>query len=212
MSEGLIAAGLLNAESETSTRITDKGTPGGSQSASGSGSRSLQAAYVLNTFVGGVVVGAIAKAVVRTGRAIVRRTFQIAVQNIREAAAVANRAAETARRAEAAARLRRNKANGDAFEAAVGTELEATHEVVAPQVTIKTPSGTRTRIDYITRDGLVLQCVECKASATAPLTKNQRAAFPEIRRSGGIVVGRGKPGVPGGTVIPPGTRVKVRRR
>jgi RHS repeat-associated protein len=104
-----------------------------------------------------------------------------------------------------------NKAAGDAFEQAVGAELRATHEVVVPQVTIRTPSGTRTRVDFVTRDGTSIGCVECKASATAPLTKNQTAAFPEIQQSGGVVVGAGKPGVPGGTSIPPGTPVRIRR-
>lgn len=48
-------------------------------------------------------------------------------------------------------------------------------------------------------------CTECKASDTAPLTKNQAAAFPEIQESGATVVGNGKPGFPGGTQIPPTT-------
>ena len=52
---------------------------------------------------------------------------------------------------------------------------------------------------------------ECKSSDTAPLTPNQKIAFPEIEQSGGVVVGKGKAGIPGGTVIPPGTKVKVRR-
>ena len=107
-------------------------------------------------------------------------------------------------------RVQANKAAGDAFEGAIGAELRATHEVVAPQVTIRTPSGTRTRVDFVTRDGAQIGCVECKASATAPLTRNQAAAFPEIQQSGGVVVGKGKPGVPGGTIIPPGT-VTIRR-
>ncbi|MBU1223621.1 MAG: type IV secretion protein Rhs [Gammaproteobacteria bacterium] len=107
--------------------------------------------------------------------------------------------------------LQANKAAGDAFEQAIGTELRATHEIAVPQITIKTPSGTRTRVDYVTRDGTQIGCVECKASATAPLTSNQASGFPEILQNGGVVVGKGKPGVPGGTVIPPGTQVIIRR-
>jgi RHS repeat-associated protein len=107
--------------------------------------------------------------------------------------------------------LQANKAAGDAFEQAIGAELRTTHEIVAPQITIKTPSGTRTRVDYVTRDGAQIGCVECKASATAPLTSNQASGFPEILQNGGVVVGKGKPGVPGGTVIPPGTQVIIRR-
>lgn len=107
--------------------------------------------------------------------------------------------------------LQANKAAGDAFEQAIGTELRATHEIAVPQITIKTPSGTRTRVDYVTRDGTQIGCVECKASATAPLTSNQASGFPEILQNGGVVVGKGKPGVPGGTVIPPGTQFIIRR-
>lgn len=106
--------------------------------------------------------------------------------------------------------LQANRAAGDAWEQVVGQELRQTHEVVAPQVTIRTPSGVRTRVDFVTRDGTQIGCVECKASATAPLTPNQTAAFPEIEQVGGVVVGKGKPGIPGGTVIPP-TRVQIRR-
>ncbi|MEC8230703.1 MAG: pyocin, partial [Pseudomonadota bacterium] len=39
---------------------------------------------------------------------------------------------------------------------------------------------------------------------------NQRAAFPEIQQTGGVVVGKGKPGFPGGTRIPP-TKVNIVR-
>ena len=84
--------------------------------------------------------------------------------------------------------------------------LQQTQSGVVQQVTVKTQSGTRTRIDLMGRDanGNIV-CTECKASATAPLTKNQKIAFPEIQQSGGVVVGKGKPGFPGGTQIPPTT-------
>lgn len=84
-------------------------------------------------------------------------------------------------------------------------------EESAQQVTVKTRSGTRTRLDMIGRDadGNV-SCVECKASETAPLTRNQRQGFPEIEESGAVIVGKGKPGFPGGTEIPP-TRVEISR-
>ncbi len=42
-----------------------------------------------------------------------------------------------------------------------------------------------------------------KASITAPLTKNQKKAFPEIERTGATVVGKGKPGYSKGTKIKP---------
>jgi len=51
---------------------------------------------------------------------------------------------------------------------------------------------------------------EAKSSATAPLTKNQKAAHPEIARTGTTVAGKGKPPYVGGTRIPP-TEVKVVR-
>ncbi|EPW3854497.1 hypothetical protein QZJ98_13645 [Acinetobacter baumannii] len=53
-------------------------------------------------------------------------------------------------------------------------------------------------------------CIECKASETAPLTKNQTKAFPEISKSGATIVGKGKDGFSGGTKIPP-TEVIISR-
>jgi len=103
-----------------------------------------------------------------------------------------------------------NKAAGDAWSQAVGTELKATHEVAVPEVTVRTQSGARTRLDWVTKDSGTIGCVECKASGTAPLTRGQAAAHPEIARTGAVVAGKGKPGIPGGTVIPP-TPVQVRR-
>lgn len=72
--------------------------------------------------------------------------------------------------------------------------------------TVKAQSGVRTRIDLMGRDanGNIV-CTECKASATAPLTRNQATAFPEIQQSGAVVLGKGKPGFPGSTQILPTT-------
>jgi RHS repeat-associated protein len=107
--------------------------------------------------------------------------------------------------------VQQNKAAGDAFENKVADSLKGSEKTVAQQITVKTASGVKTRIDIVTKssDGSV-SCVECKSSSTAKLTKNQRAAFPEIEKSGATVVGKGKPGVPGGTAIPP-QRVQVVR-
>ena len=121
----------------------------------------------------------------------------------------AQRAASAAIRSvpnSAASQLARNKAAGDAFEQQVMQQLQNTQSGVVQQVTVRTQSGVRTRIDLLGRDssGRIV-CTECKSSATAPLTTNQAAAFPEIQRTGGVVVGRGKPGFPGGTEIPPTT-------
>ena len=41
-------------------------------------------------------------------------------------------------------------------------------------------------------------------------TKNQNLAFPEMQETGGVVVGKGKLGFPGGTQIPP-TKVNIVR-
>ena len=107
--------------------------------------------------------------------------------------------------------LKKNKIAGELFENKVLSSLEKTQSGVVKQVTVKTQNGTRTRIDLMGRNanGKII-CTECKSSATAPLTVNQKIAFPEIQRSGGIIVGKGKPGFPGGTVIPP-TKVDIIR-
>ena len=59
----------------------------------------------------------------------------------------------------------------------------------------------KTRLDIISKEGGLDVCTECKASITAPLTKNQKKAFPEIERTGATVVGKGKPGYPKGTKL-----------
>lgn len=107
--------------------------------------------------------------------------------------------------------MQANKAAGDAFEQQVLGQLQQVQSGVVQQVTVKTQSGVRTRIDLMGRDvnGNIV-CTECKASATAPLTRNQTAAFPEIQQSGAVVVGKGKPGFPGGTQIPP-TKIDIIR-
>ena len=107
--------------------------------------------------------------------------------------------------------LEKNKARGREFEDEVYGEYSSTRSEAGREVTVKTKSGTRTRIDMVGRepDGSI-SCVECKSSDTAPLTPNQKVAFPEIEQSGAVVVGKGKPGFPGGTEIPP-TKVDVVR-
>ena len=52
--------------------------------------------------------------------------------------------------------------------------------------------------------------IECKSSQTSPLTENQKVGFPELEKSGGVIVGEGKPGFEGGTIIPP-TKVEIIR-
>ncbi|MVV52062.1 pyocin [Pseudomonas sp. PB120] len=107
--------------------------------------------------------------------------------------------------------LEKNKAAGVEFEDKSYDRFSEEMEESAQQVTIKTESGTRTRLDMIGRDSNGdIACVECKASDTAPLTRNQKQAFPELEQSGGVIVGKGKPGFSGGTVLPP-TRVDILR-
>ncbi|WP_242068267.1 hypothetical protein [Bacillus thuringiensis] len=62
------------------------------------------------------------------------------------------------------------------------------------QITVQTKSGVRTRIDIGGKDANgEIDLVELKSSPTAPLTKNQKKAFPEIAESGAIVKSRNKP-------------------
>jgi len=111
----------------------------------------------------------------------------------------------------AAEQLQVNKAAGNAFEQNVGSKLMQAQPDLKPQVTIKTQDGTKTRIDFIGTNANGNLCLtECKSSATAPLTPNQTKAYPQIQQSGGVVVGQGKPGFPGGTQIAPTTVNVVR--
>ena len=105
----------------------------------------------------------------------------------------------------AAQQLAINQAAGAAFEQAVGAQLSESGLTIGQQITIETASGVRTRLDFLTLDPVTgdIGCVECKASSTAPLTTNQTLGFSEIGQSGGTIVGAGKPGFPGGTVIAP---------
>ncbi|MBP5948820.1 S-type pyocin domain-containing protein [Pseudomonas sp. P42] len=107
--------------------------------------------------------------------------------------------------------LEKNKEAGKAFEDFKYDELRETQPELGREVTVKTKSGTKTRFDMLGRDADgKLSCFECKSSDTAPLTRNQKIAFPEIEESGATVVGKGKPGFPGGTEIPP-TKVEIFR-
>ena len=74
--------------------------------------------------------------------------------------------------------LNENKARGAAFEQQKYAEFSAENKHAVQQITIKTPSGTRTRVDAIGIDAdgnIVIQ--EYKSSATAPLTQNQKKCF-----------------------------------
>jgi hypothetical protein len=106
-----------------------------------------------------------------------------------------------------------NRAAGAAFEKrSIQTLKQQGVQDLSPQITVRTQSGTKTRIDILGRDPISgdILCIECKPSDTAPLTPSQSIAFPEIERNGATVVGQGKPAFPGGTAIPPG-RVQIMR-
>jgi RHS repeat-associated protein len=107
--------------------------------------------------------------------------------------------------------LKANAVKGKAYEQNVKPQIEETQTGVQEQLTVKTESGTKTRVDFAgtTKSGETA-LTETKSSADAPLTPNQTKAFPEIEQTGATVVGQGKPGFPGGTKIPP-TKVNVIR-
>ncbi len=108
--------------------------------------------------------------------------------------------------------IERNAANGAAFEQQVGSSLaKAGDTKIAPQITIKAENGVKTRLDFVStnKSGKIV-LTDAKSSSTAPLTVNQKAAYPSIAKDGGVVVGNGKPAYPGGTKIPP-TQVNIVR-
>ena len=108
--------------------------------------------------------------------------------------------------------IQKNKAQGDAFEKEVVEKLKSKQNPVQSQITLETESGTRTRVDFIGQDIETgeIKLTEAKSSETAPLTRNQAKAYPEIKESGATVVGKGKPPFVGGTQIPP-TQVSIVR-
>lgn len=108
--------------------------------------------------------------------------------------------------------LRENKIRGAAYEKEKFAEFSSKYSHAETQVTIKTDSGRKTRVDAIGYDengNIVIN--EFKSSATARLRTNQRDAFEEIRQSGGVVVGRGKGVFSRNVLTSAGTDVKVIR-
>ena len=108
--------------------------------------------------------------------------------------------------------LAQNRAKGRAFEQQEFAKFSSQNNKAVEQITVKTPSGVRTRVDAIgldTKGNVVIN--EFKSSLKAPLTKNQKIAFPEIFESGATVAGKGKGIFTGGYKISPGTEVKIIR-
>ena len=105
-----------------------------------------------------------------------------------------------------------NRQTGAEFADKNSAKLSKKYSNAQREISIETPSGTRTRVDYIAQDkngNLIIR--EFKSSQTAPLTKNQANAFPEIFESGGVVKGTGKGIFSGGFSVPPGTEVVIIR-
>ena len=114
--------------------------------------------------------------------------------------------------AKRAAQLKVNSAAGRVFEREAGQSLAEEGVQIGAQVTAKTKTGRKGRLDFLTRDpnSAELGCIECKGSTSAPVRPKQQRFFNEIEEGGGTVVGNGKPGFEGGTLIPP-TRVRIIR-
>jgi hypothetical protein len=114
-----------------------------------------------------------------------------------------------------AAQLKVNNAAGAAYETATEAELSSLGPEefdFGRQLTVEVPSGDRTRLDFMTRNRVTgeIGCLECKSSSTAQTRPRQTAVFAEMLQHGATIVGKGKPGFPGGMKIPP-TRVEFRR-
>jgi filamentous hemagglutinin len=107
--------------------------------------------------------------------------------------------------------VRQNAAIGKAWQDAVATDTGQSESNVQQNVMLRTQSGVKTQMDVVsTETSGKIALREAKSSATARLTKNQTLAHPEIEKRGAVVIGAGKPGYPGGSVIPP-TKVQVVR-
>lgn len=99
--------------------------------------------------------------------------------------------------------ITKNAQNGKTFADKVAKGMKKGYKNPQREITVKTKSGTKTRVDNIgTRNGKV-KLVEAKSSQRARLTPNQKKAFAGIEKSGATVVGKGKPGYRGGTTIEP---------
>ena len=101
---------------------------------------------------------------------------------------------------------------GQEFSDESFTKFSQQYENAQPEITIVTNQGTKIRVDAIATDkdgNIIIQ--EYKSSATAPYTENQEIGFPELKDSGGKVVGEGKGEFTEGYDIPSGTRVQVVR-
>lgn len=110
--------------------------------------------------------------------------------------------------------LKANQITGKEYETKMFESIkqQKPKSEITEQITVETKSGVRTRIDIGGKDpNGKIDLVELKSSMTAPLTKNQKKAFPEIEESGAIVKSRNKPPFEHLEEIPP-TKINVIRK
>jgi hypothetical protein len=130
---------------------------------------------------------------------------------IRTTMKAVNKADNAVGAAKATSQVVENAQQGKQFEEVVTENLKQTGHKNVGQVTIKAENLVKTRIDVASKDPSgKIKLTEAKSSQTAPLTKNQKSAFPSIEQKGGTVAGKGKPGFEGETKIPP-TKVDIVR-
>mmetsp|Transcript_21791 Transcript_21791/g.49605 ORF Transcript_21791/g.49605 Transcript_21791/m.49605 type:complete len:198 (-) Transcript_21791:209-802(-) len=120
-----------------------------------------------------------------------------------------------------AGRLNENRRIGKRWEDVVASarrssSVEVVREVyVIPlnadgePLTKSTGAPLKTRIDIVKRRRGSTRLLECKNGPSAPLTVNQRQAFPAIEKNG-YILQSGRLGLQKGTVCPP-TKVEVIR-
>jgi hypothetical protein len=92
--------------------------------------------------------------------------------------------------------LELNGATGKAFQARVGNYGNDTLQNFVEEVSIRPNTATGQASFKIRADGLgtnpdtlMIDLLEAKGSATAPLTKNQTSGFPLLEQYGGTIVG-----------------------
>ena len=105
--------------------------------------------------------------------------------------------------------MKQNRVQGKGFE--VDVFKRERNSTTDRELAVKTKDGTRVRIDIAKKEPKgICKLLECKSSSTAPLTKNQKKAFPEIKKSGATVVSKNKKHFPYGSKIEP-TEVEIVR-
>jgi hypothetical protein len=130
----------------------------------------------------------------------------------REAAAGERRAAsaiadENPEKPDLIKQLEANVLKGKEFERKIEETLIKKGVKYAKQVTIKSPNAPPTRIDFVVWYEGKIYLIEARSGSPYP-RGNQKIAFPELAKSGGVIIGKGKEYFRGGMIIPP-TRVQI---